>query len=220
MSDRLPITSRMRRGLVPDAGETTLGEVAKVLGGYAFRSRVTDDPDGDVRVLQLGDIDAQGHVDPETLTRMEFGKRAGKHTLEPDDVLLTARGERVLALRVPGADPIVAAAGLLVIRPKAVLDSDYLCWCLNHPRTRQRLERLREGSNLKFLERGNAEGLPIAVPEMAVQHEIAGRHAEQQQRSALRLALNALDERIIDETNWQRARRSVAAVTDTLDNET
>jgi len=220
MSDRSPTTSRARRGLVPAAGETTLGEVATVHGGYAFRSGVTDDPDGDVRVLQLGDIDAQGRVDPETLTQMAFGKRAAKHTLESDDVLLTARGERVLALRVPDADPIVAAAGLLVIRPKAVLDSDYLCWYLNHPRTRQRLERLREGSNLKFLERGSVEGLPIAVPEIAVQHEIAGRHADQQRRSALRLALNAVDERIIDETNWQRARRSVASAADTLDSET
>lgn len=206
---------------MPDEGETTLGRVAKVRSGYAFRKGVTDDPDGDVRVLQLSDIDREGRFEPEALACMAFGIRAERHALEPDDVLLTARGERIVALRALGTDhPIVAAAGLLVISPTSRLDSGYLYWYLDHPRARHRLARLREGSNLRFLERRAVECLPIPVPTLAVQREIAARHLEHGRRRALRDALSALDGRIMNETTWQRARRSVAPDTGSSDTDT
>ena len=186
-------------------GERPLGRVARVRSGYAFRTGVKDDPAGDVRVLQLGDLDDEGRFDPGSLARAAFGGRAERHRVESDDVLLTARGARSVAFRVAADDPVVAAAGLLVISPGASLDGDYLCWYLDHPRTRRRLDRLREGSNLGFLEKKGVERLPVPVPTLAVQREIAGLHAEQRRRGELRLALNAVEATLMNETTWRRA---------------
>jgi len=186
-----------------------LGKVARIRNGYAFRKGIRDDPAGDTRVLQLGDLDDDNRFDTNTLARVKFGERSGSHTISGEDVLMASRGERATAFSVPEPDAIVAVAGLMVLSPGRLLSSGYLLWYLNHPRTRRQMERMREGSNLRFLDKSSLAGLPLVLPDAVTQKEIAKVDAEHNKRCELRLALNAIDQRLLNETTWQRVHQTM-----------
>ena len=66
-----------------------LKEFAEILSGYPFRSRIEYTPDGDVSVIQIGDLDMLVH---EKLMRVRDIEPKQHYFVRQGDVLLVARG--------------------------------------------------------------------------------------------------------------------------------
>ena len=68
-----------------------LKEFAEILSGYPFRSRIEYTPDGDVSVIQIGDLDMLVH---KKLMRVRGIDPKPQYFVRQGDVLLIARGNQ------------------------------------------------------------------------------------------------------------------------------
>ena len=99
-----------------------LGELAEVQMGYPFRSRLEHDPQGDVTVIQMKDIDDANLLHAEEAIQVALPKGKTHHLLCAGDLLFRSRGRSNGAAQVlEGIGPAVLAAPMLLIRPHKVL---------------------------------------------------------------------------------------------------
>jgi len=153
-----------------------LGEVATVLTGYPFRSRVGSEPGGDLVLVQIKDVDENRQVQPIGGIRLHsVGRRFDRYLLRRGDLLMQARGTRHPVAIVADGLRGVPATGLLVIRCRVeqVLPEYLVCW-LNLAQTQARLSAdLARGTYIPFISKGDLEAFPVPVPPLGVQAQLA-----------------------------------------------
>lgn len=167
-----------------------LREQARVQMGYPFRSRLEHDPQGDVAVIQMKDIDDANLLHAEEAMRVMLPKNKTHHLLRAGDLLFQSRGRSNGVALVPqGIGPAVLAAPMLLIRPHAVLPA-YLCWYLNTPATQTHLAALSEGTSVRMISAEALKSLPVPMPSADAQHRIAevAALAEKEQSLLARIA--------------------------------
>lgn len=167
-----------------------LGKLAEVQMGYPFRSRLEHDPEGNVAVIQMKDIDETNLLHAEEAIRVALPKGKTHHLLRAGDLLFRSRGRSNGAAQVPeDIGPAVLSAPMLLIRPHGVLP-DYLCWYINAPATQAQLTAMAEGTSVRMISAEALKALEIALPSMAVQQRIvqASALAEQEQSLLARIA--------------------------------
>jgi len=168
-----------------------LGELAEVQMGYPFRSRLEHDPQGDVAVLQMKDIDDANLLHTAGAIRVTLPKgKTRRHLLRAGDLLFRSRGRsNGAALVEEGIDLAVLAAPMLLIRPHKVLPA-YLCWYINLPTTQAQLSTLAEGTSVRMISAEALKALEVPLPSLAVQQRIvqAAALAEQEQSLLARIA--------------------------------
>jgi hypothetical protein len=154
-----------------------LSELATIRTGYPFRSRLTNDPQGDVVVIQMKDIDDANQLCAASALRTTLPKGKTRHFLKTGDLLFRSRGRsNEAALVNDDLGAAVLAAPMLLIRPHAVLP-EYLCWYLNASATQARLGALAEGTSVKMISAEALKVLDIPLPPVSVQERIAQTHA-------------------------------------------
>lgn len=167
-----------------------LGELAEVQMGYPFRSRLERDPQGDVAVIQMKDIDDTNLLRTEQTARVVLPKGKTRHLLRPGDLLFRSRGLSNGAALVPDSiGTAVLAAPMLLIRPRKVLPA-YLCWYINTPATQAQLAALAEGTSVQMISAEALKTLDVPLPSPAIQERIvqAGVLAEKEQSLLARIA--------------------------------
>lgn len=167
-----------------------LGELAEVQMGYPFRSRLEHDPQGDVAVIQMKDIDDANRLHAEEAIRVTLPKGKTHHLLCAGDLLFRSRGRSNGAAQVlEGIGPAVLSAPMLLIRPHKVLPA-YLCWYINAPATQAQLAALAEGTSVRMISAEALKALEVPLPSQATQQRIvqAAALAEQEQTLLARIA--------------------------------
>lgn len=167
-----------------------LGELAEVRMGYPFRSRLEHDPQGDVAVIQMKDIDDANLLHAEEAIRVALPKGKAHHLLRAGDLLFRSRGRSNGAAQVlDGVGPAVLSAPMLLIRPHGVLPA-YLCWYINAPATQAQLAALAEGTSVRMISAEALKALDVSLPSLAAQQRIvqAAALAEQEQTLLARIA--------------------------------
>lgn len=151
---------------------TALKELAEVQMGYPFRSRIEHDPQGDVAVIQMKDIDDTNLLHVEDAIRTTHAPGKAHHLLRAGDLLFRSRGcSNGAALVAEGIGPAVLAAPMLLIRPNKVLPA-YLCWYINAPATQAQLATLAEGTSVRMISAEALKALPVPLPSPAAQQHI------------------------------------------------
>lgn len=135
------------------------------------------DPEGDVRLLQLADV-GEG----------EFRDRSDRHLtaastealrctyLESGDVLVARMPDPLgRACRVPSlGGPSVTAVDVCILRPTAIgADPAWLMWVINAPQARKQIVAMQSGTTRKRISRKNLATVLFAVPPQAEQERIA-----------------------------------------------
>jgi hypothetical protein len=167
-----------------------LGELAEVQMGYPFRSRLEHDPEGDVTVIQMKDIDDAHLLHAEEAVRVALPKGKTHHLLRAGDLLFRSRGRSNGAAQVlEGIGSAVLAAPMLLIRPHKVQPA-YLCWYINTPTTQALLAALAEGTSVRMISAEALKALEVPLPSQATQQRIvqAAALAEQEQTLLARIA--------------------------------
>ncbi|MDE1483057.1 restriction endonuclease subunit S [Xenorhabdus bovienii] len=150
-----------------------LGDIADVRSGYTLREAITPVPGGDVRILQIKDIELDWQWDPDILPAVSWEQNALPPLLEHGQIVVAARGNRNTAAVYRGDIPVVATNQFLVVTLKKKENGfvpEYLGWVLNQPMIQ--LEFQRSGSNIQLITKAALMQVPIPVPEIEIQHQI------------------------------------------------
>lgn len=158
-----------------DAIHKSMGELAEVRPGHPFRGAIVEVPDGDVRVVQIGDLARDGLHSRGDLTRTTVEGRKAPDWLRDQDVLLVARGAHSYAVCLSDPPPrTVCSPHLYVIRVKRTdrLLPAFLAWQLNQVPAQRLLRQSAEGSHQLSIRRTVLEDLPISLLPLEQQQRV------------------------------------------------
>lgn len=157
---------------------TTLGDLGDVIRGVSYKKdQVRNEPaPGFVPLLRATNIGDELSFEDVVYVPREVVKPA--QMLEVGDVVIAASSGslRVVgkAARVRGAWVGTFGAFCAVFRAKAgVVDRDYLGWFMASPAYRNRVSQLAAGNNINNLKRDHILSMPMPLPPMGEQQQIA-----------------------------------------------
>ena len=188
-----------------------LKEFAKIQSGYPFRSRIEYTPDGDVSVIQIGDLDMLVH---EKLMRVIGIEPKPHYFVRQGDVLLVARGNQHRAVWISSHLPkTVAVSNFFIIRTyqEEVLPT-YLAWYLNSQPAQYFFQRHRMGSNILSLQKRDLEYLEVPIPPVGIQERIGRVYSLMLREKVLVTTVQDQRERLF-ETQMLRIVNERSAVT-------
>lgn len=174
-----------------------LDELAAIETGATFRDKLTHDPEGTVAVVQVRDV-AGPYALGDDPVRIRPGKLPSRQFLQPDDILMLAKGSRSPAVRYAKPWPQAVAVSFFLrlrIRDPAIADAGFLTWFLNTAPAQAALHAGRQGSHVATLTKAALAALEVPLPNLPTQRRIA-------------LAADALhrETKLADELREKRAR--------------
>jgi len=150
-------------------------DLVNVRMGFGFRSKLEDDPKGNVRVIQPKDIENNGVLNMQHLCRVCMPVLKPNQQLIKGDVLLTSRGKFISAVYSKSMKKkCVASGSLLVLRVqenKAVLP-EYLALYFNSKKGQRAFQRIMECSTIPSLNRSRLEEMKLMVPDLTTQKKL------------------------------------------------
>lgn len=150
-----------------------LGDIATVRSGYTFRGAIEPVPDGDVRILQIKDLELGWQEDYEALPAISWEQRVEPPFLRQGEIVVAARGNRNVAVVYSSEIPVVATSQFLIVtlrREAREIAPEYLCWVLNHPMTQQMFNR--SGTNIQLITKAALLDVEIPVPPAHTQRQL------------------------------------------------
>lgn len=193
-----------------------LEEISDIRVGFPFRSRLENDPAGNVAVVQMKDLEEDRLITNE-LVRIRMPDLKEKHLLEKNDIILRTRGMNHTAVLVSESlENTIVAAPLMPLRVKTprILPS-YLLWFINHPDTQKHLASHAKGTSVQMISKDVLMELEIPLPPIDKQEviiRIAALAAEEQRllRSIADKSQMVLGRRLIQYSLQSKEDRSMA----------
>lgn len=152
-----------------------LGDIADIQSGFLFRFRVENRKDGNVRVVQLKDMDDAGRLNLAGSANVKMDAVKEKYYLKEGDILFKSKSNRNTA-GVVGGDigAAVPTVHYLVIRTKtpSVLPA-YLAWYLNQKPAQNYFDAVAESTHLVRLIKIKEIGkLKVPIPSLEIQRKV------------------------------------------------
>ncbi len=156
------------------------------------------DPNGDVRLIQLADVGINRFVDKShRFMTSDAAKRLRCTMLEPGDILVARMPDPIgRACIFPGdSKPCATVVDVCIIRPNTQISNPrFLVHLFNSPRFQQEVAQFVTGTTRQRISRGNLNKIPFPLPPVPEQERIAARlDAADQLRAWRRDALARLD---------------------------
>jgi len=157
---------------------TTLGELVSdgvFVDGDWVESK-DQDPEGDVRLIQLADVGDGFFVDKSARFLTSAKARELKCTfLEAGDILVARMPDPLgRACVFPGVDqPCVTVVDVCIVRPGKKADPRWLLHAINSPTFRRQIDRHIKGTTRQRISRTNLGTIELEVPPLAEQRRIA-----------------------------------------------
>ncbi len=149
-----------------------LKEVANISTGYSFRSKIRHNPQGETKVIRMGDVDKNIGVKAESVSKVtDFNPRNRRYFLDEGDIIMMSKGYNLNAFLIPeGLGKVVAVNSFIVLKVKSskVLPA-YLVWFLNSKRTQHFLKAVASGTSTPNLSKRALEAVEIPVPSQRKQ---------------------------------------------------
>ncbi len=150
----------------------TLDSLAEVKAGYAFRARLEHDPEGEVAIIQMKDVEGFDLRAAPAALRCT-APELGRHHLRGGDLVFRSRGRtNTCALVDEGLGPAVLAAPLVLIRSHEVLPA-YLRWYINSADSQARLASYAAGTSVQMIPVEVLRAFIVPVPPPSTQQRIA-----------------------------------------------
>ena len=151
-----------------------LKEIASIQMGYAFRSRLELDNQGNVNVIQMKDIKGNGVIDLTELTRVNIPYIKEHHWVKDNDIILRSRGRTTTSAIVKNAfNILIVTAPLLVIRTNSnLILPAYLAWFINQPSSQIYLSSHARGSSVLMVSIEAVSLLEVILPSLGLQRKV------------------------------------------------
>lgn len=150
-----------------------LHSLVEIRTGHTFRSKIEEDPNGRVRILQIKDLKGRPEIFASELPFLKGSDLKDAALLKPSDIVLPARGEYYKTALLKGEGSVVASSQLFVLgsRIKDVMP-EYLGWYLNQSAAQHYFLTHRSGTSIPMLNKQSLGALQIPVPPMEIQRKI------------------------------------------------
>lgn len=160
---------------------TTLGDLVQITSGHPFRGRIEPNKDGDVYVVQMRNIDAEGQIDVEQLTQANSVSKDKVGMLRPNDILFLAKGSNNVASLVEGLpENSVCSPQFFHMRVRVQKQSDvlaeYICWQLNQQPAQRYFKASAEGTHQVSIRKKVLADTPFVLPDIKAQTCIVNMH--------------------------------------------
>ncbi len=177
-----------------------LNQLAEIISGHPFRTRITDDHRGDTCVVQMKDLIRHG-VDWNNVVKTQVERVKESRYLQENDILLVARGNRNTATLLDEVfGPAVCSPHFFLIRtlPSSGVEPGFLNWYLNQLPAQQYFERSAQGSDIRSVRREVLAAMEIPSVPLKQQSTIAALANTLYKHQAKLRALIDNDQRIMD----------------------
>lgn len=145
-----------------------------LFAGFSFRSKVENEVNGDLFVIQMKDLEHNYSSIKSDLTKVSSYKISSKFFLQKGDILFIAKGSNNFAIEYKLDLPkAIAASAFFVIRPdqEKVVPS-YLAWYINQQPVQQYLKENMAGTYIPNINKSTIEGISVSLPPVYIQHKI------------------------------------------------
>jgi restriction endonuclease S subunit len=124
--------------------------------------------------MQLGDLDADGNVQINSMTPFTVEKKFKHFIVKPGDLVFRGRGAGITVAVMPNtALPVIVASPLIIIRPDhKKVDPDYLVWALTNDNARRYYAQYARGSVIVGIGKHDLEKIEIQLPAIQFQKKI------------------------------------------------
>ena len=144
----------------------TLGEIAEIRAGHAFRGAVTSEPEGQARVIQIRDADLSWGVNWNELQFCNPPGRKQPEWLRGGDIIFQARGRKNFAIHLAELpfDHVVCTQHFFVIRVHDERFSPaFVEWQLNQSIAQEHLDACTPDTNSRSITTATISTTPIAI---------------------------------------------------------
>ena len=162
--------------IVPLGDLTTRGGGLIQTGPFGSLLHASSYRDTGVPLIMPKDLTQDGRIDHSTVARVgdDDYRRLERYHLHRGDIVVARRGELGRRGLVSGAEVgWVCGTGCLIIRPGQLIDSRFLSYAFETAWVREWLEGHAIGTTMKNLSAAILAKLPVPVPPMNEQHQIA-----------------------------------------------
>ncbi len=151
-----------------------LKEIAEIRAGYLFKQGISPENSGNVKVVQLKDIDSRGVLNIQGIQTVNLEKLNTDDLLSAGDVLLKAKTNYPVASVVSDiSENTIATAHYFIIRLKtSEVSPGYLAWYLNQKPAQSYLNKNSGGTRIRVINKQTLEALEIALPDIEIQKRI------------------------------------------------
>jgi len=148
-------------------------EVSEIIAGFTFRGALKSDPDGGMRVLLAKNINEDGTISYDDLTKISLEAPRTNAFVSKNDVVLSSRGVFRAGVFSEDTNNTITASSVYILRisVKYILPK-YLAIYLNSKIGQNRIKNITTGSTVKTILRGALENLEINIPSIDRQKKI------------------------------------------------
>ena len=181
-----------------------LGDIASVSAGHPFRGTIPGSETGDVRVVQIRDLDENGQIAWHNLIRTTIQGRKQPDWLQVGDILFSARGQKNLAALIdkPVANTVCAPHYFIIRVTDNRIAPAFLAWQLNQQPAQRYFAKASQGSAVVSIPRSLLAATPVTLPALEKQKIIiAIAKAHLQEKLTLQAMIRNRDTQIQALTN-------------------
>lgn len=153
---------------------------------------------GPYKLIKLSDVQ-EGAVDIAALTAiaLKINVRSNKYEVQAGDVIVSSRGVAIKTAVIPAhKDTVLLSQNFIGIRPNADVDPNFLKAYLDSPVAQYDIGHMMRGTVAPTLNPKQLATLPVVVPPLDVQRDIAAKYraAREQYAAALQQAEDELQQ--------------------------
>lgn len=150
-----------------------LKEITEIKTGYPFREKIVHQEDGAYGVVQIRDIDKDGQLTLNSISKVNMEAPAAHYIGRAGDVLLQNRGVRGVAAVLPAKLPaLIICNHFFIMRPSPNVLPEYIAWYLNSPAGQGYIQSHRRGSYIPMIPKEGLSEMSVIVPPLDVQRRM------------------------------------------------
>ena len=151
-------------------------DCAHVLPGFSIKTSISHDLNGTHQIILAKHLPDIGPYEfkKEHELRIIPERPSEKYRVSAGDILFMSRGvfnRAILLNTVP--ENTLAMASFYIIRPKKMVDSGYLAYCLNQEPLQNKIAEIRTGAGTPLVPRADFSQIQISLPPFDEQKKIA-----------------------------------------------
>ena len=184
-----------------------LKEIAEIKSGYLFRFRLRSDKDGKIKVIQLKDVNEDGHLNIDGIYSVDFNPSKRTEFLQRGDILFKAQSNKHVATVFDSdMENVIATVHYFVLRIKSPsVISAFLAWYLNEKVAQKYFGLNAAGTRIPIINKRALEELE--VPSISL---------EKQEKVVVVYKLMEREKILIDDIKTKRERLTSAILLDSI----
>ncbi|MCG2420083.1 restriction endonuclease subunit S [Aequorivita sp. F47161] len=159
--------------------KTVLKSIIKpggIASGYSFRGKINGSPKGNLRVVQLKDMENEYTSIGNDCTFIDAAEVKEKYYLEKGDILFISKGANNFAtvFELDDVLPSVASSVFYVIKVDALkAEPNFVAWYINKSKVQQYFQEYAVGTYSLSINKEVVENIPLQLPPLEIQIKIA-----------------------------------------------